>query len=66
VLDRDRHLCRLRHSGCQVRANTVHHVIARTDRQWAGMGLRAADQPGNLIAVCPSCHNTAHPEKGGR
>ncbi|WP_425154692.1 HNH endonuclease [Candidatus Palauibacter sp.] len=40
---------------CGERANTVHH------RDPAGADL----DPSNLEALCPGCHNRAHPEKGG-
>jgi 5-methylcytosine-specific restriction protein A len=57
VLARDGHCCQLRLTGCTERANTAHHRIARE--------LGGADAPWNLISACPSCHNRAHPEKGG-
>jgi 5-methylcytosine-specific restriction protein A len=57
VLIRDGFLCQLRLPGCSVAANTVDHIIEVT----AG----GSDQPINLRAVCPACHNRRHRDKGG-
>jgi 5-methylcytosine-specific restriction protein A len=56
VLIRDHHICQLRLAGCAVTANTVDHIV---EVEKAG-----SDDPRNLRAVCPQCHNRRHPEKG--
>ena len=57
VLQRDCYLCQV----CRRRwANTVHHVLPRKDYP------EKALDPDNLEAICQSCHNQEHPEKGRR
>jgi 5-methylcytosine-specific restriction enzyme A len=56
-LKRDRFLCQLHLSGCQVRASIADHIVERK----AG----GADTLHNLRGVCVSCHAKRHPEKGG-
>jgi 5-methylcytosine-specific restriction enzyme A len=56
VLVRDRHTCQLQHPGCTLVANTADHIVEVV----AG----GSDEPWNLRAVCPACHNVRHAEKG--
>ena len=58
ALTRDLYLCQvcLPNKG-PIHANTVHHVIHLKDDPSKALDLD------NLISVCPSCHNTLHPEK---
>jgi len=48
VLERDRHQCQLRLSGCEGYTNAVDHIVSREDG--------GTDQRDNLQAACPSCN----------
>jgi 5-methylcytosine-specific restriction endonuclease McrA len=58
VLQRDGHACQVHEIGCDLVANTVDHIIERSDG--------GSDDPSNLRACCRPCHNRRHPEKGRR
>lgn len=59
ILRRDGYICReCRRYGKRVPATTVHH-IKHADEYPA---LFYAED--NLVSLCASCHNKAHPEKG--
>ena len=47
VLDRDGHRCRLNLDGCTIRADQVHHTVAREV---------AGDNPAHLVAACRACN----------
>lgn len=55
VLDRDAHRCRLQLDGCTVRADQVHHTVAREV---------AGDNPAMLLAACASCNHKAGDPRG--
>lgn len=66
VLERDHAICqvclRLYRAGCMDRpreANTVHHLIPRTERPDLELALD------NLESICAIHHNQEHPDKGG-
>jgi 5-methylcytosine-specific restriction endonuclease McrA len=50
VLDRDRHRCQLRLSGCTTVATQVHHTQARE---------LVGDDPRYLMGVCQPCNGRA-------
>jgi 5-methylcytosine-specific restriction enzyme A len=56
VLIRDNYTCQLRLPGCTTAANTADHVIE--------VRAGGSDNPSNLRAVCPACHNARHADKG--
>jgi 5-methylcytosine-specific restriction endonuclease McrA len=56
VLIRDGYTCQLKLPGCTLQANTVDH---NTEVVSGG-----SDDPSNLRATCPACHNVRHSEKG--
>lgn len=69
VLRRDKGLCQvcLKH-GHVTLANTVHHIQPiRTFKNGKNIIAGGWDKrldPSNLEAICASCHNKEHPEKG--
>lgn len=59
ILKRDNYMCQeCRKYGRQRQAVTVHH-IKHVDKH-----PELAYTDSNLISLCESCHNKAHPEKG--
>lgn len=60
ILIRDHYLCQecLRNDRLTP-ANTVHHIIPLEEAP------ELALEESNLESICPTCHNRAHPEKGG-
>jgi 5-methylcytosine-specific restriction endonuclease McrA len=57
TLKRDHFRCRMALPKCEGRARVAHHVV---DRSQGGR-----DDLSNLLSSCFSCHNAAHPTKGG-
>lgn len=59
ILQRDNYLCQecLKNNKLTV-ANTVHHIEPLLDNWDKGLDEE------NLEAICESCHNKEHPEKG--
>ncbi|MEG0146244.1 MAG: HNH endonuclease [Clostridia bacterium] len=62
---RDHHLCvdcleayQARQGGRPRPATMVHHIIPVEERPDLGYDLN------NLVALCDTCHNRRHPEKG--
>ena len=61
ILRRDNYLClECKKYGRRREAETVHHI------KHADEYPELAYNDDNLISLCSSCHNKAHPEKGGR
>lgn len=61
ILKRDGYLCKeCKRYGRFVQAQTVHHIVHIEDDP--SLALTNS----NLVSLCNSCHNKAHPEKGGR
>jgi 5-methylcytosine-specific restriction protein A len=56
VLIRDGYRCQLGLQGCTMDANTVDHITE--------VASGGSDDPSNLRAVCASCHNVRHADKG--
>ena len=69
VLMRDKHLCQvcLKH-GTLTKANTVHHITpirkVENGKNKKLIGWDKRLDLNNLEAICPTCHNREHPEKG--
>lgn len=61
ILRRDNYQCKeCRRYGRLRQATTVHHIKHLDDFP------ELALVNDNLISLCESCHNKAHPEKGGK
>ena len=61
ILRRDGYMCReCKRYGRRVPATTVHHIKHADEFP----ELFYSDD--NLISLCASCHNKAHPEKGSK
>src|SRR4051794_818104 len=56
LLIRDWDTCQLRLPGCTLVATVADHIIE--------VEAGGSDNPSNLRAVCPPCHNRRHAEKG--
>lgn len=52
ALERDKHICQLRHRGCTRRATIVHHI---TYDRWREKHVQ------DVISVCRPCHIHEHP-----
>lgn len=60
IMQRDGHQCQeCKKYGKNTDAKLIHHIIEIEE----DYSLRLKNS--NLVAVCHSCHNKAHPEKGG-
>lgn len=60
ILKRDGYLCQeCRKYGKNTEAKLVHHIIEVEEDPMLKL------KNNNLVSVCHSCHNKAHPEKGG-
>ena len=58
IIQRDNNECQqCKSKGKQSRCEAVHHIKHLKD--FPEIGLR----PENLVCLCKSCHNEAHPEK---
>jgi 5-methylcytosine-specific restriction enzyme A len=59
ILQRDKYLCQMcKRYGRNTEAKIVHHIEEIEDRPDLAL------KNNNLAALCPSCHNKIHPEKG--
>lgn len=59
IMRRDSHLCQPCISKGRVTpATEVHHIQAKADG--------GTDDPANLVAICPSCHDAAGREQRGQ